>query len=32
MEWDGENMRSANVPEASELVTREYRDGWKPAV
>ena len=28
MEWDGPNMRSPNIPEASELVKREYRKGW----
>ena len=28
MEWDGPNMRSPNLPEASALVNREYRDGW----
>lgn len=30
MEWDGPNMRSPNLPEASKLVTREYREGWQP--
>lgn len=30
MEWDGPNMRSPNLPEASEFVSREYREGWAP--
>jgi len=27
--WDAENMRFANVPEANQFLSREYRDGWK---
>ncbi len=30
MEWDGPNMRSPNLPEAEQYVTREYRQGWEP--
>jgi predicted dehydrogenase len=30
MEWDGPNMKSPNLPEATALVKREYRDGWAP--
>lgn len=29
LEWDGENMKFTNVPEANEFVTKEYRQGWK---
>jgi predicted dehydrogenase len=32
IEWDGPNMRSPNLPAANALVTREYREGWKPQV
>jgi predicted dehydrogenase len=28
LEWDGANMRVTNVPEANELIGRNYRDGW----
>ncbi len=28
LEWDGENMRVSNLPEANEHVHREYREGW----
>ena len=28
IEWDAENMRVANVPEAEQYVKREYRQGW----
>ncbi|MHC4571045.1 MAG: Gfo/Idh/MocA family oxidoreductase [Planctomycetota bacterium] len=28
LEWDGENMRVTNLPEANEHVHREYREGW----
>jgi len=28
MEWDGPNMRSPNIPEASRFVKRENRAGW----
>jgi predicted dehydrogenase len=27
--WDREHMKVSNMPEASELVRRDYRDGWK---
>ena len=29
MEWDGPNMRSPNVPEAAQFVSRPYRQGWE---
>ncbi|MFQ5806362.1 MAG: Gfo/Idh/MocA family protein [Phycisphaerae bacterium] len=29
LEWDGENMRFTNVPEANEFVRKEYRAGWR---
>jgi len=28
LEWDGENMKFTNVPEANEFVSKEYRSGW----
>jgi predicted dehydrogenase len=28
LEWDGPNMKVTNVPEANELISRKYRDGW----
>jgi hypothetical protein len=28
LNWDGENMRVTNLPEANEYVRREYREGW----
>jgi predicted dehydrogenase len=28
LEWDGENMRVTNLPEANEYVHRQYREGW----
>jgi len=28
LEWDGENMRCTNVPEANDYIRREYRKGW----
>jgi predicted dehydrogenase len=28
IEWDAENMKVTNVPEANALVQREYRKGW----
>jgi len=31
IQWDGPNMKSPNVPEASKLVKRKYRKGWAPA-
>ncbi len=29
LEWDGENMRFTNVPEADEFVSKTYREGWR---
>jgi len=29
LEWDGRNLRFTNVPEANELVSKEYREGWR---
>ena len=31
MDWDGPNMKSTNIPEASQFVKRSYRNGWEPA-
>jgi len=28
LEWDGQNMKVTNFPEANEYVRRRYRDGW----
>jgi predicted dehydrogenase len=28
IEWDGPNMKITNVPEANELLSRNYRQGW----
>jgi hypothetical protein len=28
LDWDGENMRVTNLPEANEYVKRQYRRGW----
>jgi hypothetical protein len=30
MDWDGPNMKSTNIPEAAQLVKRNYRNGWEP--
>jgi predicted dehydrogenase len=32
LEWDGENQRITNVPEANQWISKEYRDGWNFAV
>jgi len=28
IDWDGEQMKATNCPEAAQFVTREYRKGW----
>lgn len=28
IEWDAEQLRVTNVPEAAELIRRKYREGW----
>jgi predicted dehydrogenase len=28
IEWDAENLRAKNAPEADQLIRREYRKGW----
>ena len=28
LEWDGQNMKVTNLPEANEYVHRQYREGW----
>lgn len=28
VEWDGENMKSINCPEADQYIRRQYRKGW----
>jgi predicted dehydrogenase len=29
IEWDGVNMKIRNLPDASHLISREYRKGWE---
>jgi len=29
IEWDGENMKVTNSPEAAQYIQREYRKGWE---
>jgi len=29
LEWDPDELRVVNVPEANELLRREYREGWR---
>jgi hypothetical protein len=29
MEWDGPNMRSTNLPQAAQFVSRQNRKGWE---
>ena len=29
IEWDAENLRCPNAPEAAAIIRREYRPGWK---
>ena len=29
MEWDAQNMRVTNCPEANQYLTRHYRKGWR---
>ncbi|MCP4504917.1 MAG: gfo/Idh/MocA family oxidoreductase, partial [Fuerstiella sp.] len=31
LEWDAENMKATNAPEADRFIRREYRKGWKLA-
>jgi predicted dehydrogenase len=28
LDWDGDNMKCTNLPQANEYVRRKYRDGW----
>ncbi|OVE79186.1 hypothetical protein BVY01_03335 [bacterium I07] len=28
LEWDAENMKVINVPEANKLISKTYREGW----
>ncbi|HOX39312.1 MAG TPA: Gfo/Idh/MocA family oxidoreductase [Candidatus Brocadiia bacterium] len=32
IEWDAENMKITNVPEANQFLTKEYRKGWEDIV
>ena len=29
IEWDSENLKATNAPEADPLIKREYRPGWE---
>ncbi len=29
IEWDGENLKARNCPEADRYIRREYRKGWQ---
>ena len=29
IEWDAENMKVTNVPDANKYVQKEYRKGWQ---
>jgi hypothetical protein len=29
LEWDAQNMKFTNMPEANQYLYREYREGWK---
>ena len=29
IQWDAENMKASNCPEAEHIVQGEYRDGWR---
>jgi predicted dehydrogenase len=29
LEWDAENLKAVNAPEADQYIRREYRKGWK---
>lgn len=32
IEWDGDNMKVTNIPEANAFVSRKYREGWSLGV
>jgi hypothetical protein len=29
LDWDNENLKVTNLPEANEFVSRKYREGWE---
>jgi hypothetical protein len=31
LEWDSVNLKITNSPEANQLISRNYREGWKVA-
>jgi predicted dehydrogenase len=31
IEWDAQNLRASNAPEAAQFIRREYRKGWELA-
>lgn len=30
LEWDSQNMRATNCPDADRFIRKQYREGWKP--
>ena len=28
LQWDAENLKAPNCPEADQFIRREYREGW----
>jgi hypothetical protein len=28
LQWDAENLKTTNCPEANQFIRREYREGW----
>jgi predicted dehydrogenase len=32
LQWDAENMRATNAPEAARFIRREYRKGWETLI
>jgi len=29
IQWDAENLKAVNAPEADSLISKEYREGWQ---
>jgi len=30
LEWDSQNLRATNCPEADRFIRKQYREGWRP--
>jgi hypothetical protein len=30
LDWDTENLRATNCPEADRFIRKQYREGWNP--